>query len=156
MDLKDFVIDEVLDCRLTNKDGSPVETIKFDKYSESLEDNNFKYSWKTINDMIDKFGTHKAVMYGVHHDCEKLKPIIEQLYKDNIFYLSYWKSECGWHGWSWSEDDGTMKNMADITDGITERIEEVYALILSGLGLRFDKDENDEVVLVEIKNDRNN
>lgn len=122
-----------------------------DKYSESLRGNDFAYSWRKINELIDKLGTHKAAMYGVTHDCEKLKPIIEKLYTDQIFYLSYWESECVFHGWNWNEDDGTMKNMADITDGITHRFQEIYALILSGLGMRFMKDENDEVVLKEVK-----
>lgn len=98
--------------------------------------------------MIDEFGTRKVSMYGVMSDCEKLKPIIEELYNKHIFYLSYWESEAPFHGWSWSEDDGTMANMAKITDGITERFKEIYALILSGLGMRFEKNADGVVSLI--------
>lgn len=99
----------------------------------------FKYSQNTINKMMDDFGYDKACMNGVYKDLEKLKKAIEDFYDEYIFYLSYWKSECGWHGWEWSKDDGRMKNMADITDGITKRIEECYALCLCGLGERVEE-----------------
>lgn len=94
----------------------------------------FKYSADKINKMIEESGLQKVCMQGCHNDLEKLKPIIEKLYDEHIFYLSYWKSDCPYFGWDWSKDNGTMKNQADITDGITEKIQEVYALILAGLG----------------------
>ena len=124
--------------------------MEFDRFSESLGDNNLKYSWKTINEMIDKFGTHKVCMQGTYADLEELKSTIEELYNPRISYLSYWKDECAFHGWDWSKDDGTMRNQANVTDGITDKFIEIYALILSGLGLRFGKDENGEVVMVEV------
>ena len=92
-----------------------------------------------INGMIDDYALQKVCMQGCYNDLEKLKPIIEKLYDEHIFYLSYWKSDCPYFGWDWSKDNGSMKNQADITDGITHRIEEVYALILSGLGERCEK-----------------
>lgn len=115
-----------------------------------IKDNDFVYSWKTINDMIDKFGTHKVCMRGTYADLEELKTIIEELYSSKINYLTYWESECPYHGWSWANDDGTMRNQANVTDGITDKFIEIYALILSGLGLRFGKDENGEVIMLEV------
>ena len=104
--------------------------------------NSFIYSAETINKLIDEYNCKPATMTGVHNDLVKLKPLIEEFYDKYIFYLSYWKSECGWHGWEWSKDDGTMANMAKITDGITDKFREIYALILAGLGERV-KDNED-------------
>ena len=100
----------------------------------------FQYSAKTINKFIDNCGCQKVTMKGVYDSLEELKPLIEQFYDENIFYLSYWKGECAFHGWSWAEDDGTMKNMAKITDEITDKFKEIYALILAGLGERMEKE----------------
>lgn len=100
----------------------------------------FKWSEKTINKLIDECGCQKATMTGILDNLEELKPLIEQFYDEHIFYLSYWESECAFHGWSWAEDDGTMKNMAKITDGITDKFQEIYALILAGLGERCEED----------------
>lgn len=80
-----------------------------------------------------------AIMEGVKKDLENLKPIIQRLYDENIFYLGYWESECPFHGWDWSKDDGSMSSMAYICDEITNKFEEIYALIKIGLG----EDEND-------------
>ena len=73
-------------------------------------------------------------MRGVYEDLAMLKPIIEKTYTDIVFASSMWESECAYHGWDWSKDDGKMKSMATITDSITEKFEEIYALILIGLG----------------------
>lgn len=75
-----------------------------------------------------------VAMYGVWQDLQKLKPLIEKFYDENISYLSYWKTECGYHGWDWSKDNGRMENQAKITDGISQKFLEIYALILAGLG----------------------
>ena len=75
-------------------------------------------------------------MQGVYRDLQKLKPLIEKFYDDYIFYLSYWESEAPYHSWDWSEDDGRLENQAKITDEITEKFKEIYALILAGLGER--------------------
>lgn len=87
-----------------------------------------------INKMIDNDSLKKVCMQGCYNDLKRLKPIIEKLYDEHIFYLSYWKSDCPYFGWEWGKDGGSMKNQAIITDGITEKIEEIYALILAGLG----------------------
>lgn len=109
----------------------------------------FKYSSEEINQMIEDNGLQKVCMQGVYNDLQKLKPVIEEIYDKHIFYLSYWKNECGYHGWDWNEDDGKMKNQAEITDGITKRFKEIYTLILSGLG---EKCEDNKVELNEICN----
>lgn len=100
---------------------------------------NFKYSAEKINKLIEEYNLSPARMYGVYNDLNKLKPVIEKIYDEHIFWLSYWKGECGFHGWDWSEDNGRMKDMAIITDGITEKFLEIYALILSGLGEKIDE-----------------
>lgn len=97
-----------------------------------LEDTSF--GKEKITKMVAELGVSKVAMEGVANDLKRLKPLIEAFYKEHIFYLSYWKGECAYHGWSWLEDDGRMANMAKITDGITERFNEIYALILAGLG----------------------
>ena len=75
-------------------------------------------------------------MQGVYRDLQKLKPVIEKIYDDYIFYLNYWKNDAPYHGWLWDEDDGRLENQAKITDEITEKFKEIYALILAGLGER--------------------
>ena len=99
----------------------------------------FTYSADKINKMIDDNGYKPATMTGVRDDLLDLKPIIEKLYDDKIFYLNYWENDAPYHGWVWSEDDGRMKNQAVITDGIIEKFKEIYALILAGLGERCEK-----------------
>lgn len=100
----------------------------------------FKYSADKINATIsanNADGMGKATMVGVINDLQKLKPILEKLYDENIFYLSYWRDECGYHGWDTQSD--TVKSMERITDGITQKIEEAYALVLTGLGETVDE-----------------
>ena len=91
-----------------------------------------------FNDFLE--GTEVYWDY-VDEELERLKEHIEKFYDDYIFYLSYWKSDAPYHGWLWSEDDGSMKNQAEITDGITHKFYEIYALILSGLGERCESSE---------------
>lgn len=94
----------------------------------------FKYSSSEINKMIEESGLQEVCMQGCHNDLEKLKPIIEKLYDEHIFYIDYWVSECMYHGWDWSKDSGKLKSQKDITEGIRRKFMEIYALILSGLG----------------------
>ena len=96
--------------------------------------NKFQYSKEEIDNIIKENNLSPVIMIGVKQDLQKLKPIIEKIYDKNIFYLSYWESECGYHGWDWTEDDGRMKNQAKITEGISQKFLEIYALILAGLG----------------------
>ena len=94
----------------------------------------FQYSADKINKMIEESGLQKVCMQGCYRDLERLKPIIEKLYDENIFYIDYWVSECGYHGWEWGKDDGRLKSQKDITGGIHQKFMEIYALILAGLG----------------------
>lgn len=96
----------------------------------------FNYSANEINKIIDNNKLQKVCMQGCYKDLEKLKPIIEKLYDDHIFYIDYWVSECGYFGWDWSKDDGKLKSQKDITTGIAQKFKEIYALILTGLGER--------------------
>ena len=103
--------------------------------------NSFKYSAKTINKLIEEYNLNPVCMKGTQNELENLKSYIEEFYDKYIFYLSYWKGDAPYHGWLWSEDDGRMANQAKITDGITDKFYEIYALILSGLGERCENDE---------------
>lgn len=94
----------------------------------------FKYSADKINKIIKDSNLQEVCMQGCHKDLEKLKPIIEKLYDEHIFYIDYWVCECGYHGWDWSKDDGRLKSQKDITEGIRQKFIEIYALILAGLG----------------------
>ena len=96
----------------------------------------FKYSADSINQIIDNNKLNQVCMQGVYRDLQKLKPVIEKIYDDYIFYLNYWKNDAPYHGWLWDEDDGRLENQAKITDEITEKFKEIYALILVGLGER--------------------
>ena len=105
--------------------------------------NSFTYSADKINKVIDDNRYKPVTMTGVRDNLLDLKPIIEKLYDDKIFYLNSWKSECVWHGWDWSKDYETMANMAKITTGITDKFLEIYAMILGGLGKRCGKEDVD-------------
>lgn len=102
-----------------------------------MEKNYFEYSKDSINKLIKQYeeqGLQKAEMLGVYTDLKGLKPVIEKLYNDRIFFLSFWEDDCPYFGWSWANADEKMKSMATITDSITEKFKEIYALILIGLG----------------------
>ena len=95
------------------------------------------YSKEQINKIIEDSGLAKVAMAGVHSDLTKLKPLIEDFYDKHIFCLSYWESDAPYFGWDLST--GAAKNMAEITDGITQKFKEIYALILAGLGEPMDE-----------------
>jgi hypothetical protein len=99
----------------------------------------FNYSKDEINNYITKNNIKKVAMLGVYKDLEKLKPIIEKLYTDNIFYLSYWLNDAPYHCWDKSSVE--CVNMKNITDGITDKVKEIYALILGGLGIKIEDEE---------------
>lgn len=100
---------------------------------------NFKYSSKKINEMVEASGLKEVNMSGVHKDLEKLKPVVEELYDNHIFYLTYFLSDAPYHGWDRQSEP--MKNMEAITEGITQKVKEIYALILAGLGEKMEEDE---------------
>lgn len=99
----------------------------------------FKFLGTDINNKIDENNLNKVCMEGTFRELKHLKPIIEMFFSRYIEYLDYWKGECGYHGWNWNDDDGTIKNQALITSGITQKFIEIYALILSGIGERCDE-----------------
>lgn len=105
--------------------------------------NNFFYCANRVNKLIDDNGYKKVAMEGVYNDLIKLKPVIEDIFDKKIFYLDFWRCNCGYHGWDWTKDDGTMKNMENITKGIIYKFLEIYAMILGGLGERCEKEDND-------------
>lgn len=123
--------------------------MKLPDYSENLKDNYFKYSYEKIGEFMDKNKMQKVDLFGIDHNLQKIKQKIEEIYNEEIFYLSYWKDECVYHGWSWAKDDGTMENAAKITDGITDKFNEIYALILMGMGLEFKENENGKIDISE-------
>ena len=95
--------------------------------------NDFIYSKDKINAMIDEYlkkGMKRAEMAGVHDDLVRLKAVIEKIYEEDIFYLSYFSTDAPYMGWTGKE----LSTMLQITDGITQKFKEIYALILCGLG----------------------
>ena len=96
----------------------------------------FKYSADSINQIIENNKLNQVCMQGVYRDLQKLKPVIEKNYDKNIYYKKKRKNDAPYHGWLWDEDDGRLENQAKITDEITEKFKEIYALILAGLGER--------------------
>lgn len=106
--------------------------------------NEFVYSKEKINKIIEENNLQKVFMKGVYNDLKKLKPIIEKLYHEEIFWLDYWSSECVYFGYDWSKDDGSMKSQHEITKGITQKFHEIYALILAGLGEKCEDPEEEE------------
>lgn len=101
--------------------------------------NTFGYSAEKINEIIKNNDLKKVCMKGVDKDLRKLKPVIEKIYDEYIFYLDYWSTECMYFGWDWDEDNGEMRNQKKITAGITKKFHEIYALILAGLGEKCEK-----------------
>lgn len=99
----------------------------------------FEYSADEINKQIEEMNLHKATMIGVIHDLQALKPVIEKTYDEYVFHLDEWVSDCVFHGWDWSKDDGRMDDMCTITSGIINKFIEIYALILAGLGEKVEK-----------------
>ena len=104
---------------------------------------NFTYCAKQVNKLIDDNGYKMVAMKGVYNDLIKLKPVIENVFDDHVFFLDFWRADCGYHGWDWSKDDGTMANMSKITTGITDKFLEIYAMILGGLGERCEKEDKE-------------
>lgn len=100
--------------------------------NRNQSENYFRYSKDEINQIISEYreaGLKKVSMRGVYNDLQELKSIIENLYKDKIFHLSDF-DDAIYHGWK-GED---IREIGKITDGIERRINEIYALILIGLG----------------------
>lgn len=96
-----------------------------------------KYSKDIIKDRQKEYSKYnKAAMEGVYKDLQHLKPLIENFYDEYIFYLDYWRSECGYHGWDYTNPKAKEKidNMAGICEEIKSKFFDIYALILNGIG----------------------
>ena len=99
-----------------------------------MAESNFQFSAEEIKALIDickESGIKPVAMRGVHTDLQTLKPVIEKMYDEHIFYLSYFACDASYMGWTREE----INEMLKITDGITEKFYEIYALILTGLGI---------------------
>lgn len=94
----------------------------------------FAYSAKTINEMIIDSNIQKIEITGVYNNLKKLKTSVEELYDNDIFWFGYCLDEAPHFGRSWSNDMVNLKNIKSIDDGINQKIKEIYALILAGLG----------------------
>lgn len=94
----------------------------------------FDYSKKEINDIITQSNLKPVVMEGVFNDLKELKPAIEELYDNKIFYLSYFATDAPYFGWIGKEAQEKIEEMLKITDAISQKFIEIYALILAGLG----------------------
>ena len=86
-----------------------------------------KYHKEKIDQfMTDNSPLTRVTMSGMVNDLQKLKTMIEENY-DRASYMTYDIEYHGWHG-------DAAKNMHAIEDAITQRMEEIYALCLIGLG----------------------
>lgn len=90
----------------------------------------FDYSKDDIEEIKNNFAFSKVPMAGFYKDLLRLKEKIEMLYDENVFYLGYPLDDAPFHGWS-GED---LKEMRQIDREICKRFEEIYAIILCGLG----------------------
>ena len=102
--------------------------------------NKFLYSKNKINELIDEYNLKRVCMRGTLEALKKLKLLIEKFYDDHIFYLDYWQTDACYFGWSWSEHRDELSNQKAITEGITQKFLEIYALILCGLGEKIEKE----------------
>lgn len=110
---------------------------------EQKKQNYFSFHADAVNKYIDILPDYKICMQGVEKDILSLKEKLEELYTSIGFHLSYWQMDCGYHGWSWAKDDGSMKAQAMLTDGIQNELLQLYAMVLKGLGLKMKGDQND-------------
>lgn len=101
--------------------------------------NYFQYSSKKINKLIDESGCKEVTMTSVYNSLKDMKPLIEEFYNKYIFYLDYHTCESVFFGWEYNEE---MASTREITVEITNKFQEIYALILAGLGERCENKED--------------
>ena len=94
----------------------------------------FVHSAEKINKIIKDNDLKKVCMQGPYNDLKKLKPIVEDVYDNYVFWLDSWKSDCFYMGWDREKDKEILDAQEALTKGITEKFKEIYALILAGLG----------------------
>ena len=132
MDNKKFVIKEIKSLKFFN--GETGEEIKPEEFKPTEDDGviegDLKYSRDKIYEMVGKLDYEKVSMAGFYSDLEKLKAEMERFYDKHVFYLGYSLSDAPYHGWSGDE----LKEMRQINKEICDKVKEMYAVILKGLG----------------------
>lgn len=97
-------------------------------------ENSFNIIYKSIDCIMKSdeviLNTEKATMDGVFQDLEAMKIAFEKFYKEHIFMFGYTLSEAPYHGWK----GDSLKNMKGIDRYLCEKSNEIYAMILKGLG----------------------
>ncbi len=77
-----------------------------------------------VSEHMHHFG--RVNMNGMINDLRKIKAMVE----DNYTTASYMTYDIGYHGWS----GDAAQNMYDIEKAITDRMLEIYAICMMGLG----------------------
>ena len=110
------------------------------------KDTSFKYHAKEINRLMDDMPEYRTCMVGVNADIKKLKGLLETIYDGFVFWLSYWETESVYHGWLWSDEANAkmMRPQKALTDGLTHKWIEMYAMCLKALGERMEEEEGEK------------
>ncbi len=92
------------------------------------------YKQNELLELITQYkeqGITKAPMKGFHNDLSKILSLFEGLCNSTtVHYLGYSLSDAPFHGWNGE----TLKSMNNIDDILTEKMLEIYALLLIGVG----------------------
>ena len=108
------------------------------RWDAEREESKFKYSAAHINKLIDDMPEYSVCMAGVHEDIKRLKNLLSEIYDEFIFLLSYWATDAPYHGWLWSNEEHAkmMRPQLQLTDDLTHKWQEMYAMCLKALGER--------------------
>ncbi len=131
MSNKKWAIKEIKDVKIYNaKTGEEIDTNNTPIEDDGIIKGNFKYSKDSIMKAKQEFDFSKAPMKGFYEDLVNLKSNLEDFYDKNVFYLGYLLDEAPYHGWAGDE----LKKMKEIDREICKRFNEIYAIILRGIG----------------------
>jgi len=72
----------------------------------------------------------KAAMKGFYEDLIRIKQDVEKLFNNRVYFLGYPLDDAPFHGW----DEESLKNMHDIDNAVRNKVLELYAILLQGLG----------------------
>lgn len=132
MNDKKFVIKEIKGLKFF--DSATGKEIKVEDFKpiedDGITNGKLKYSRDKIYELVDKLDYEEASMAGFHEDLERLKAETEKFYDDFVFYLGHSLSDAPYHGWTGEE----LKEMRQIDKEICDKVKEMYAVILKGLG----------------------
>lgn len=84
--------------------------------------------------MIKDCSMEKVCTNEVQISLNRLKPIIEFIYSMYIFPLNFWQGDLLYYKTEYNKNDNDINNQANITNEITNKFKEIYALIMCGLG----------------------